>query len=270
MGHQENASPTMRMYGSQQRLWRQRAGISRQRLGEECGYSEETVKSVEVARRLVPPRMVQVAEDLCGAGGLLQDAADKIVRSKYPDWFEDFVQYEAQAVVLGMYENHVLPGLFQTEEYARAVFRSEYPRLEDEQLERRLAARLERQQLLTGKKAPLVTAVMEQASVERAIGGAHVMKGQITHLLNLTELRTIDVQIMPTRRESHAGLAGPLYVLETGGQMRLAYSETHQGSVLISDSKEVADCNMRYGMLRSQAWDPEESLKFLRDTLGEL
>ncbi|OEV11619.1 hypothetical protein AN218_12140 [Streptomyces nanshensis] len=258
------------MFGSQLRLWRTRARYSREQLADEAGYSLDTVASVEKGRRMPPTDLVETAETLFDAGGMLRDAASKIVRSKYPDWFEEYAQYEADAVSLGLYENHVVPGLFQSEEYASAVFHSDYPRLDDAEIERRLSARVERQALLSRTPRPMISAVVEQIVLERWIGGREAMKDQLVHLLQVAELRYVDMQIMPTRRESHAGLAGPMYLIETDAQQRLVYSEMQKGSVLISDPKDVSDLNLRYGMLRSQALTPEESVSLLRKTLEDL
>lgn len=270
MANKDDSSATMRMYGSQQRLWRARAGVSREQLSEEAGYSTDMVKAVEQARRLPPGPMVEAAEDLCEAGGLLRDAANKIVRNKHPDWFEDYVLYEAEAASLGIYEHLVLPGLFQAEEYARAVFLNAYPRLEDEEVERRTAARLERQALLSRTPLPMISTVIEQVTLERCIGGREVTKRQLARLLEIAELRHVGMQVMPTRRETHAGLNGPMYLIETRDQQRVVYSETQSGSVLISDPKETSDLNLRYAMLRSQALNPEDSVSLLRKMLGEL
>ncbi|MGW7516971.1 helix-turn-helix domain-containing protein [Streptomyces sp. NPDC054796] len=270
MAKKERPSATMRMFGSQLKMWRTRAGVSREQLGEESGYSPEMVSAVERGLRKPPVTVIRAAEDLCGAGPFLQDAADKIVVSRFPDWFEEYVEYEADAASLGLYENHVVPGLFQTEEYGRAVFLNEYPRLDDDEIERRLAARLERQALLSRTPTPMISAVIEEAMLHRWIGGREVMREQIARLVEIAEMRHVEVQVMPTRRETHVGLAGPMYVVETTDQRRLAYSEVQKGSVLISDPEVVSVLNQRYAMLRSQALTPEDSLSLLRTTLGEL
>ncbi|WP_171166599.1 helix-turn-helix transcriptional regulator [Streptomyces sp. I05A-00742] len=269
-GNRQAKSASMRMFGSQLQGWRRIAGVSREQLAEAAGYSLDTVCSVEQGRRVPPPELVEAAEELCGAGGLLREAARHIERSKFPDWFEDYARHEADAAFLGIYHNHVVPGLFQTEDYARAVFRSGRPLLDDDEVERRLAARMERQQLLHRSPAAVISVVLEQVTLERPLGGRQVMRGQVEYLLRLSELRNVDVQVMLTRRESHACLAGPLYVLETRDQRRLAYFEGQKGSVLLSEPKDVSDLNMRYGILRSQALTPEDTVSFLETVLGEL
>ncbi|MFI2077497.1 helix-turn-helix domain-containing protein [Streptomyces triculaminicus] len=266
----ETRSATMRMFGSQLMGWRKRAGVSREELAQEAGYSVELVKSVEQGRRKPQLPLIDAAELLCNAGGLLRDAAEHIVQSKFPDWFEEFARYEAECASLGIYENHVIPGLFQTEEYARAVFRSNRPILDDDEVEEGVVARAERQQLLCRTPHAVINAVIEQVTLERWIGGKEVMRGQLRALLKLAERRNVDIQVMPTQRETHAGLSGPMYVLETQEQQRLVYFEGLKASVLTSDPKGVSELNMRYAILRSQALTPEDTVSLLEKTLGEL
>ncbi|MFF4224740.1 helix-turn-helix domain-containing protein [Streptomyces sp. L500] len=263
-------SATMRMFGAVLQAVRRRAGVSRERLAEAAKYSVDMICSVEQGRRKPSFQLIDAAEELCDGGGLLREAAKHIVQSKFPDWFEEYAKYEAECAQLGVYENHVIPGLFQTEDYARAVFRSSRPILDEEQIEERVAARLERQRLLDRSPIPVISAVIEQVVLERPIGGKEVMGGQLRHLLQVAERRNVDLQIMPTKRETHAGLDGSMRLVETRDEQRLVYFEGPMGSVLHSGSKEVSALNMRYAILRSQALTPEDSVSVIEEMLGEL
>ncbi|MGK5627158.1 helix-turn-helix domain-containing protein [Streptomyces sp. URMC 123] len=261
---------TLRYFGSQFRLWRTKAGMSREELADAIGYSAEMVKSVEQGRRVPTPGLISAADDVLGAGGLLKAGEQFLTREKWPNWFKEYALYEAEAAALCVYATHVVPGLLQTEEYARAVFRSGRPVLDEEEIERRLTARMERQALFTRTPPPALSYVLEQVILERPIGGKAVMKGQLLRLLECAELPFMDLQIMPTAREAHAALAGPMHLIETKELQRLVYCEAHRGSSLIADAKDVSDLNLRYGILRSQALTPEDSLSFLKRLLGEL
>ncbi|MCC3779912.1 helix-turn-helix transcriptional regulator [Streptomyces sp. UNOB3_S3] len=262
-------SATMRMFGAVLQAVRRRAGVSREQLAEAAKYSVDMICSVEQGRRKPSIKLIDTAEELCDGGGLLREAAKHIVQSKFPDWFEEYAKYEEECRSLEIYQNHVVPGLFQTEEYALAVFRSERPLIDDEEIEQGVAARLERQKLLTRTPPAVISAVLEQVVLERWIGGKDVMRGQMHHLLDLSKLRNVDIQIMPTRRETHAGLAGPLYVLETKDHERFVYFEGQKG-VMLSGAKDVSDVSMRSAMLRSQALTPEDSVSMIGKMLGEL
>ncbi|MEU1779320.1 helix-turn-helix transcriptional regulator [Streptomyces abikoensis] len=262
-------SATMRMFGAVLQALRRRAGVSRERLAEATQYSLDMICAVEQGRRQPSAKLIEAAEELLDGKGVLKEAAKHIVQNKFPDWFEEYAKYEAECHSLEIYQNHVIPGLFQTKEYALAVFRSERPLLDDEEIERGVAARMERQQLLTRTPPAVISAVLEQVILERWIGGREVMRGQMQRLLDLSKLRNVDIQIMPTRRETHAGLAGPLYVLETKDHERYVYFEGQKG-VMLSGSKDVSDVSMRSAMLRSQALTPEDSVSLIKKVLGEL
>ncbi|SCK46857.1 helix-turn-helix transcriptional regulator [Streptomyces sp. WMMB 322] len=270
MAEKDNSSATMRMFGSQLRLWRTRARCSREQLADEAGYALETVASVEKGRRMPAPDLVETAETLFDAGGMLRDAASKIVRSKYPDWFEEYAQYEAEAASLDVYENRVFPGLLQTEAYARAVFESNWPPLDDEEIERRIEARLERQAVLARKPPLAMSVIVEQALLQRCFGGVETMRGQIQRLLECSERRTLTLQVMPTERVPTGATAGPMYLLETAECQRVAYFEGPRGSFLITNPSDVSELNQAYGILRAQALSPEESAGLLKQRLGDL
>ncbi|MGK5632314.1 helix-turn-helix domain-containing protein [Streptomyces sp. URMC 123] len=270
MANSDPASATLRYFGSQLRLLRTRAGMSREQLAEAVGYSVEMIKSVECGRRVPPRALIDAADHVLEAGGLLKVGADHIVREKFPNWFQEYALYEAQAVTLYMYENHVVPGLVQTEDYARAVFRSTCPPLDDDEIEERVAARMERQGLLTRKPPAVLSVIIEEVILQRWIGGPAVMKGQIERLLACASMRNLELQVMPTKREAHVGLAGPMYLLETDDQQRLAYISGQRGSLLFSDPREVSLLNQRYGILRTQALTPDDSTSLMERLLGEL
>lgn len=262
----------LKPFGAQVRFLRERAGLKREEFGKEVGYSPEMVRSVEAGRRFPSPEFVDAAERVLKAEGVLKVAQQHLTRSRvrFPPWFRDFVRLEAEAVTLCAYECRVAPGLLQTEEYARAVFRSVPPPLDDEQIEQKVATRFARQSLLTRKPLPSLTFILEQSVLERCLGGEEVTRQQLDHLRQCAEQRNIQLQIMPLRQENHAGVDGPMYLLETEENRWLGYFEGQRGSLLISDSKEVSIMLQRYAALRSQALTPVDSKRLLERLRGEL
>lgn len=112
--------------------------------------------------------------------------------------------------------------------------------------------------------------VLEETLLRRPIGGRSVLRGQLEHLLLLGRKRNVEIQVMPTDREDHAGLAGPLTLLETERQRRMAYVEVQGVSRLITDRKRVREIEAQYGIIRAQALTPRESLGFIEKVLGEV
>ncbi len=162
-----------------------------------------------------------------------------------------------------------MPGLLQSEGYARAVFDNAIPPLSDGQLEDQVRARLERQKLFRERPNAAFSFIVEEYVFRRHLGGPEVMKGLIGHVLELTAPRNVTLQIMPLNTEFHACLDGPVQLMETPRQQRLAYSEGQQNGRLISDPKEVSLLCQRYDTLRSQALNPKDSRALLERIRGE-
>jgi hypothetical protein len=182
---------------------------------------------------------------------------------------QDFVEYEQEAVTLLSYQNQVVPGLLQTEEYARFVFSCLYPPIEAEEVEEWVAARLDRQALLERKPRPMLHFLLEESILRSEIGDLSVLREQILHLRRCAELPFLGLQIMPMKVQKHAGLAGPMVLLETPDHDHLAYIEGQRVSFLHEDPDDVSVLQQMYGMLRSQALSVEKSARLLDDLLGE-
>ncbi|MFC4611654.1 DUF5753 domain-containing protein [Streptomyces maoxianensis] len=200
----------------------------------------------------------------------MQTAVEKVPeRERFPAFAQDFVDHEQEALTLLSYQTQAAPGLLQTEEYARAVFSCLYPPLDEEQLEEWVQARLVRQKIFERKPRPMVNFLLEESILHRPIGGRQVLRAQNQHLRRCAELPFLGLQIMPTDRGTHAGLDGPLVLLETPDHDQLAYIEGQHISFLVDDPDQVSMYQQKYGMLRSQALSPTESMGLLDDLLGE-
>jgi transcriptional regulator with XRE-family HTH domain len=162
------------MFGRQLKLFRERAGMDRARLGSLTGYSASTIASFEQGRRIPPPKFIDRADEVLDAGGVLSASKEEVARAQYPAFFRDAAKLEAEAVVLHVYATQAVPGLLQTEEYARAVFAMWRPQLDEEVVEQRLTARLARQEIFSRRPAPHLSFVIEEAVLLRPLGGEAV------------------------------------------------------------------------------------------------
>ncbi|WP_189327890.1 DUF5753 domain-containing protein, partial [Streptomyces flaveus] len=185
-------------------------------------------------------------------------------------WFRRWARLERIAVSLCTYECRLVPGLLQSEGYARAVFDNSIPPLSDEQLEAQVVARLERQKLLRERPNVSFSFIVEEHIIRRRLGGREVTRGLLDHMLELSAPRNVTLQIMPLDAEFHACLDGPVQLLETPERRRLAYSEGQHNGRLISDAKEVSLLYQCYDTLRSQALNPQDSRGLLERLRGEL
>ncbi|MBB1244662.1 helix-turn-helix transcriptional regulator [Streptomyces durbertensis] len=260
----------MRLVGAQLAQLRRNAGLTQEHLAERVNAEYDTIASIEQGRRPLKRELAVQLDEVLNTGGVLTIAVDNMPEmDKYPIWAAEFVDREAEALALSSYENQVVPGLLQTEDYARAVFRSRVPAYSEEEIEQQVAARIERQEILRRKQPPNVSFVISEAVLMDRLGGEEVWHSNVKHLIDCSHLPGISLQILPFGRESHAGLNGPFVVLETPDHEHIAYMETQRGSQLVSDPDEVSILAQKYAMLRTQALTPEESRSLLLRLLGE-
>ncbi|RPK82243.1 helix-turn-helix transcriptional regulator [Streptomyces sp. ADI98-10] len=260
----------LRCFGRQVKLLREAAGLTQAELGASVGYGEAHIASVEQGRRIPKPEMVDAVDRVVGGRGMLVAMKGEVERARYPSFFREFVRLEAEAVELHAYDAQVVNGLLQSEEYARAVFAMRRPLLDEDTVAQRVAARLDRQKLLARRPAPLLSFVIEESVVRRPLGGPHVLRSQLEQLLIVGHQRNVEIQVMPTSRDEHAGLAGPFTLLLAKNQRRMGYVETHCQGVVHSDPAQVQMLESTYGVLRAQAMTPKESLAQIEMLLGEL
>ncbi|WP_260677638.1 helix-turn-helix domain-containing protein [Streptomyces albidoflavus] len=256
-------------FGQQLKLFRTRAGLERAEFGKLVGYAAQSIASFEQGRRIPPPRLIDQSDDVLDAGGVLKALKEEVARAQYPAFFRDAAKLEAEAVELHVYDTHVVNGLLQTEEYARAVFRMRRPLLDEDTTEQRLSARLGRQEIFSVRRLPTLSFVIEESVLTRPIGGREVMRGQLEQVLLHGQRRNVEIQVMPNEREEHSGLAGPFTLIETSEGRRIAYVEVQKHSRLYTDRETVREMEVQYGILRAQALTPRESLTFVEKLLGE-
>ncbi|MFJ5706518.1 helix-turn-helix domain-containing protein [Streptomyces sp. NPDC093105] len=258
-------------FGMMLRFYRERAKYSQEAVGRETGYSKSQVAMIERGLRHPKGEFVPIVDPLLGAQGALLRLAEEIVASGVAPWFEDYLDEESRAVGIHMYYNHMLPGLLQTADYARASFVSERPPLDDDEIEPGVAARIARQQVLFRKPAPMATFVLEKVAITRPLGGRDVLRKNLLHILELAHLPNVELQIMDENREIHAGLSGPFVLLETEGRRgQLVYVEGQGSSYILSEQPDVGNCFARYSTLRAQAFTPEDSVQLIEQVAREL
>ncbi|MFF7143068.1 helix-turn-helix domain-containing protein [Streptomyces nodosus] len=265
----EPGTGILRVFGRQLKRFRLRAGLERAELGARTGYSVSTIAAYEQGRRVPPPRFIDAADELLDAGGVLQEMKEEVARAQYPAFFRDAARLEAEAVELHAYDTHVVKGLLQTQDYARAVFAMRRPLLDEETIEQRVAARMRRQEIFSRWPAPLMSFVIEESALRRPIGGADVHRGQLEQILMIGQNRNVEIQVMPLHREDHAGLAGPFTLIETTTGRRIAYAEVQKSSYLYTERTPVRELEAQYGIIRAQALTPRESMAYIEGLLGE-
>ena len=272
------------LLGSQLRRLRQERGISREEAGYAIRASHAKISRLELGKVSFKERDVADLLTLYG----VTDPADReplleLARQanrpgwwhKYsdllPHWFEVYVGLEEAASIIRTYEIQFIPGLLQSRDYARAVISIGHPRASKEEIDRRIELRERRQQRLLGPDAPTLWAVVDEAAVRRPFGGPKVMRGQIEHLLEMTERPNIRLQVLPFSRGGHAAAGGPFTFLRFSEPALpdVVYIE-QLTSALYLDKREDTDAYMEVmDRVSVQANTVAASKQFLRDLLDE-
>lgn len=265
----KNAS-AMKLVGKLVAVFRVAAGLTQAQLADAVGVQVETVASIEQGRRALLPDLARRMDELLETKGALATAVEHMPEvDLVPAWAEQYMDLERTALALSWYDNQVLPGLLQTEAYARAVFRNRVPAFSEEKIEIQTASRLERQEILHRSEPPTISFVIWEPVVRLQLTDEEAHRKQLRHLRTCAALPGVSLQILALSHRSHAGLNGPFILLETPDFQHVAYSETQRGSLLVADPDEISILSQKYAMLRAQALSPEDTLGLLDRLLGE-
>ncbi|WP_329132286.1 helix-turn-helix domain-containing protein [Streptomyces sp. NBC_01476] len=270
-GGEPESSDSLRTFGAVVQALREHAGLNREHFGAAVRFSKHTVASIEQGRRMPDRDFVERAEGVLGNTGALRRAFQHLSRQPgLAAWFRQWARLEAVAATLYTYECRLIPGLLQTEAYARRLFEDQLPPLNDKQIETQWAARAERQKLLWERPNTAYGFILEEQLFLRRTGGVEVTQGLIDHVLEVAARRNIEIQVMPQVRFAHAGLAGPMRLLETPEVRWYAYCEGQESGQFVADPKVVSTLQARYARMRSQALSLEDSVSLLQRMRGAL
>jgi transcriptional regulator with XRE-family HTH domain len=214
------------LLGSQLRRLREAKEITREDAGYAIRASESKISRMELGRVSFKERDVADLLSLYGIDdaqeresllGLVREANKSgwwhSFSDAMPNWFQTFVGLEEAASLVRTYEVQFIPGLLQTEEYARAIMNLNRPGLAKDEVDRRINLRMRRQKLLEDGSGPRLWAIIDEAALRRPVGGPKVMKGQIQKLIDASELPNVVVQVMPFRFGGHAAESGAFTIL---------------------------------------------------------
>lgn len=269
MNSKKNRS-TMRLLGSQVKAARMAAGLTQRQLAERAMVDEETIASIEQGRRRLMLSLAKTLDLILDTKGTLAAGVDNLPEiDQFPLYAEEYMLHEREAIALSWYDALVVPGLLQTEEYARALLSSRLPAYDEDELATKLAGRISRQEILHRKNPPTMSFVVWEPALLWPNGGPEVHRNQLRALREYSDLPGLSFQILPLNRTSHAGDAGPFTLLETPDHQHLAYTESQRGSQWVSNPDEVSILTRKYAMLRTQALTIEDSRSLLDRLLGD-
>ena len=273
------------LVGIQLHRLREAAGVTPERAGHAIRASRSKISRMENGRVSYKERDVTDLLTLYGVTDeKARDAMVALVRqanspgwwSKYDDitaeWFVAYLGLETAASVIRTFELQFVNGLFQTEEYARAVTKLGHTAAPEEDIERRVSLRLKRQDLLTGSEPPQVWSVLDEGALRRPVGGRAVMRAQLQRLIELTELRHVTVQVAPFARGGHAAAGGSFTMLRFADPdvPDVVYIEQLTSAVYLDKREQVDHYLEIMNQLSTEALTPMQSTRFLAEIIQEM
>ena len=193
-------------------------------------------------------------------------------RDVIPEWFSAFVSLEGAASIIRAYEPHYVPGLLQTEDYARAVLRSGRPHASEEEIERRVAFRMERQRLLARDRPPVLWPVVDETVFRRLVGGRRVMREQVTRLIETADMPQVQVQLLPYAAGPHPAMYGPFHLFRfpMPELPDMVYSENLIGAVYYDQRGDVSLFLEALDRMCAMAASTTRTIDLLRELRDEL
>ena len=279
-------SPTIRRrrLALELRRLRETAGLTCEQVAEHLECSASKISRVETGRVSVSPRDVRDMLDLYDVPGEQRERLVQLARdSRQKGWwhafsdtmlpqFATYLGLESAASEIRIYEVNLIPGLLQTEDYARAVIRAGMMNSPSEDVERSVALRMARQPAVTRDDPPKVWAVMDEAALRRRVGGASLMRMQLEHLLTQAQLPNVAVQVIPFAGGAHPAMGRPFVILVFPDRVDtdVVYLEDLTSSLYLEDVAEVDRYNVFFNHLRATALSFADSSALIASVLKEM
>ncbi|NEC64400.1 helix-turn-helix transcriptional regulator [Streptomyces sp. SID9727] len=251
------------LLGAELRHRRERADLSQSELGAPLFVSGSFIGQLESGVRRMQMDQAVKFDEILSADGFFKRNCAALKKSKYPDHFAEAAEAEARATEIREYAPQLIPGLLQTEAYARALFRGGLPTATECAIEEAVAARLERGHILTDPTTPLLWAVLDEAVLRRRVGGPKVMAAALRHIAKLATQRRIVVQVLPFSAGAHTAIEGSLKLMTFADAPPLAYLQTLGTGQLQDDPATVRQYELTYDLVVASALSPAASLALI-------
>ena len=274
--------PTVRLRRLATRLatLRSEAGLSREQVEEQTGINSTTLYRIETARTKPQRRTLLTLLDLYGVSDKA-DRDDLVALSKHSSelgWlrqyesdlrepYSNFISFESEARSVRNYESLFVPGLLQTEDYARAVIRGVLPHATNDEVEKRVEVRVQRKTVLTKDDPLSLWCVIDEAAVRRKVGGDKIMQGQLVHLIEATAAPTTVLQIIPFAAGAHPGMPGSFVVMSfpEPTDPDIIYLDSMGGDLFLERSEDVERFTTVFEHLRATALSPADTVRMLEE-----
>ncbi|MET9606129.1 helix-turn-helix transcriptional regulator [Streptomyces sp. NPDC006512] len=259
-----SASP-LDYYGYELRRLREAAGLAQAQLGDIIYCTGSLIGQVETTKRVPTRDFSERLDAALGTDGHFSRLVGLVLRSVLPTWFQAYAEMEARAAFISTFQCQLVYGLLQTEAYARAVLSID----KTETLDTSVAARMDRQRILTRDNPPVLWVVLDEAALLREIGGREVMREQLAHLLSLRDQQWLEIQVLPFGAGQHAGMMGSFTMLRFEGDPDIHYSESYDCGHMTANPQVIKERSVGYARLQAEALSPRASAELIARVMEE-
>ncbi|GAA2266577.1 helix-turn-helix transcriptional regulator [Glycomyces scopariae] len=260
---------------------REQAGLTRTAAAKALDMTPGNLSRIENREITARPVVVRAALALYGVTGeeaetlieLARGATERGWWQKFgriiPDWFGFYVGLEEEATSIETYESEVVPGLFQTEDYARVLFRLT---THEPEIDQKVDARMQRQKILTRENPVHISAILNEAVLLRPVGSSSQFRSQLEHLIELTALPNISIRVLPFNAGGHPAMTGPFMLLRFPDAVDgpVVYLDNYTQGQVLEESSEVAAYHEAHMRLTNLSLSQEESRNRVREAVTRI
>lgn len=265
--------PLVRAFGAVLRGHREAAKLSRPQLAESLGCSAQWIEKIETGRK---PPSEATADDLDTYfkttartfHTMWLEIKEAAAQGRIPLWFRRWVDVEKQAHTLKNWEPLIFPGLLQTREYASDVIRRQ-PGITVEQVEERLAARLDRQTILARENPVVLFSIIDEGVLHRPLGTPEVMRGQLAHVLEMSSRSNITIQVVPLEAGASCGFDGAFWIANLDREADTVYLESNREGRITDHPADIAEMSNRYAAISADAFSKRQSLEVIAKAMED-
>jgi transcriptional regulator with XRE-family HTH domain len=282
-GKRQTPTVRLRRLAAELRSLRAASGLTRETVVERTGINAATLYRIEHGRVRPQTRTLRTLLDLYGVDQeqqaelvtLLRDARQRgwlhAYQSELPEHYTTYIGFEGEAQSVWNYESLFVPGLLQTEEYARAVIRGGLPHASRDEVERRVEVRMERQAVLRNDNPLNLWSIVDEAALRHLVGGAAVMQAQLRYLMEVSELPHVTLQVIPFDVGAHPGMPGSFVFMQFAEATipDVIYIDSMAGELFLEEEGDVRRYRLIFEHLRAVAASPDASRSLIAPLIAE-
>ncbi|GAA3805463.1 helix-turn-helix transcriptional regulator [Sphaerisporangium flaviroseum] len=267
--HDPDPSSPLAFFASELRRIREEAGLTQEQLGELINYSSAQVSAVENSKRNPKKDFAEACDQALRTDGHFTRLWPMVRRAVHQASVRSYFELERDAICIENFQPINVPGLLQTEAYARALIRGACPGDGDDQIEAMVAERLERQKILRRDNAPRLFVVVDEAVLHRPVGGMDVMREQLDYLIGAADRPRITVQVIPSTVGAYPGTNGPIVCVSFQDTPDVAYFDHAGGGQVVHRPDDVRRAAYLFGALRAEALPQSASIELIRKVMKQ-